>query len=209
MNVCKKGLLYYQTHFYSKFDPLNWFIADYSFSTCQTLRCWCNCTLTECCLHLLLPQLKHSLLKMSGSRGCLNFVHPDPHLGWGRPTPTLAILTREPSPATSSLTGQYYVVLRPREDRPEPPGQTQYSCTLCFKYVVIWCCCFVCLFYSNLFFFLFVIEMNLTTKLRANATWKTPGQQSSETSHVLMKVWSSVTSTHYETSFLCCRYFCK
>lgn len=107
---------------------------------------------------------------MSGSRGCLNFVHPDPHLDWGRPIPILAILTREPSPATSSLTGQCYVVLRPREDRPEPTGHTQFSCTLCFiKYIVIWCCRFVRLFYSDLLFaFCYRNELNSKAEGKCN-----------------------------------------
>ena len=54
------------------------------------------------------PQLKPSHLTMSGSRSCPNFSHPAPCLTWRNPDSV--VLTVQPSPALSRLTGQCYML---------------------------------------------------------------------------------------------------
>lgn len=82
------------------------------------------------CSNMLLiphPQLKPSHLTMSGSRSCPNFSHLAQCLAWRNPDSV--VLTVQPSPALSRLTGQCYV-LRPHvvlEDRSESTGQDQMT----------------------------------------------------------------------------------
>lgn len=59
---------------------------------------------------ILHPQLKHSLLTMSGSRRCPSFSHLAPCLAWRNPDSV--VFTGQPWPVLSRPTGQCYV-LRP------------------------------------------------------------------------------------------------